>query len=43
MCIRDRELRTVAKENEITIPFEVRTKKDIAAYLAEKLEGAENG
>ena len=35
-----KELRAVAKENEITIPFEVRTKKDIAAYLAEKLEGS---
>jgi len=33
-----KELRAVAKENEITVPFEVRTKKDIAAYLAEKLE-----
>lgn len=38
-----KELRAVAKENEITVPFEVRTKKAIAAYLAEKLEGAENG
>ena len=38
-----KELRAVAKENEITIPFEVRTKKDVAAYLAEKLEGADNG
>ena len=35
-----KELRAVAKENEITVPFEVRTKKDIAAYLAEKLEGS---
>ena len=34
-------LRAVAKENEITVPFEVRTKKDIAAYLTEKLEGSE--
>ena len=38
-----KELRAVAKENEITVPFEVRTKKDIAAYLTEKLEGADNG
>jgi len=38
-----KELRAVAKENEITVPFDVRTKKDIAAYLAEKLEGADNG
>ena len=38
-----KKLRAVAKENEITIPFEVRTKKDIATYLAEKLEGADNG
>ena len=38
-----KELRAVAKENEITVPFEVRTKKDVAAYLAEKLEGADNG
>ena len=38
-----KELRAVAKENEITVPFEVRTKKDIAAYLAEKLEGSDNG
>ena len=36
-----KELRAVAKENEITVPFEVRTKKDIAAYLTEKLEGSE--
>ena len=35
-----KELRAVAKENKITVPFEVRTKKDIAAYLAEKLEGS---
>ena len=35
-----KELRSVAKENEITVPFEVRTKKDIAAYLTEKLEGS---
>ena len=38
-----KELRAVAKEKEITVPFDVRTKKDIAAYLAEKLEGADNG
>ena len=36
-----KELRAVAKENEITIPFDVRSKKDIAAYLVEK--GAGNG
>jgi len=36
-----KELRAVAKENEITIPFDVRSKKDIAAYLVEK--GASNG
>ena len=36
-----KELRAVAKENEITVPFDVRTKKDIAAYLAEKLKGSE--
>ena len=36
-----KELRAVAKEKEITVPFDVRTKKDIAAYLAEKLEGSE--
>ena len=36
-----KDLRAVAKEKEITVPFEVRTKKDIAAYLAEKLEGSE--
>jgi len=38
-----KELRAIAKENEITVPFEVRTKTDIAAYLAEKLEGGDNG
>ena len=39
--MRMKELRAVAKKKEITVPFDVRTKKDIAAYLAEKLEGSE--
>ena len=37
-----KELRSVARENEITVPFDVRTKKDIAAHLAEKLKGGDN-
>ena len=37
-----KDLRALAKEKEITVPFEVRTKKDIAAYLTEKLEGSED-
>ena len=36
-----KELRAVAKEKGITVPFDVRSKKDIAAYLVEK--GASNG
>ena len=40
-----KELRAVAKENEIIVPFLVRSKKAIAAFLAEALpeeaEGAE--
>ena len=35
-----KELRVIAKENKITVPFDVRKKVDIAAYLAEKLEGS---
>ncbi len=36
-----KELRAVAKEKGITVPFRVRTKDDIAAFLA--LEGKEDG